>query len=79
MVVDDAELRRYEEAARARGLTLAAWVRQALRAAGREIETGDAEARLAAVREACSQSFPAPDIDEMLGDIERGYVAVDVP
>ena len=79
VVVGDAELRRYEEAARAGGLTLSAWVRHVLRAAEREVDTGDVDARLAAVREAYSHSFPAPDIEEMLGEIERGYAAADGP
>ena len=75
MVVDDAELDRYEESATARGLTLSAWVRLTLRAASQEVSGGDAEAKLAALRRAYAHSFPAPDIETMLAEIESGYQA----
>jgi hypothetical protein len=74
VVVDDAELRRYEESAEALGLSLSAWVRSALRAAEREAARGDVDSRLAAIRAAFDKSFPAPDIDAMLAEIEQGYV-----
>ena len=74
VVLDEAELREYEESARALGLTLSAWVRQALRAAEREIAIGDVDAKLGAIRKASAHSFPAPDVDTMLAEIEQGYI-----
>ena len=74
VVIDDAELRRYEESAEALGLSLSAWVRLALRAAEREVAGGDVDQKLAAIREAFGKSFPAPDIDTMLAELERGYL-----
>lgn len=54
-------------------MTTAEWVRHALRAA-RDAESGaDVGQNLAAVRRAASFSFPAPDVAEMLDEIERGY------
>jgi hypothetical protein len=36
---------------------------------------GDRARKLAAVRSAVRHSFPTADIEEMLGEIERGYGA----
>jgi hypothetical protein len=33
------------------------------------------DAKVRAVREAAGHGFPTADIDEMLGEIERGYLA----
>ncbi len=74
VVLDESELRDYEKSAKALGLTLSAWVRQALRAAEREIAIGDVDAKLEAIREASAYSFPAPDVDTMLAEIEQGYL-----
>ena len=79
VVVDESELGRFQLAARARGLTLATWVRQALRVAEAQGASGDLDSKLAAVRAASSHAFPAPDIDVMLAEIERGYVVPDGP
>lgn len=73
MVVSDAELRQFGECARGRGLTVSEWVRQALRATERETSLGSGEHKLAAVRSGLSHSFPAPSIDTMNAEIERGY------
>jgi hypothetical protein len=77
IVVDDEDVRRFEQCARAEGLTLSSWARQALRAAEREVSVGDPGRKLAAIRAAYQHGFPAPDIATMLEDIERGYVAAD--
>lgn len=73
VVVDDAELRRFQKAARSVGLTLSEWARQVLRRAERESSSTDPGRKLAAVRAAALSSFPAPDIEEMLAEIEQGY------
>jgi hypothetical protein len=74
VVLDDAELAEIRRAARRQRLSTAAWVRQALRAARRAEPEGDAKRKLAVVRAAARHEFPAPDIDRMLGEIERGYL-----
>lgn len=73
VVLDDAELREIQRIARRQRLTVAEWVRQALRAARRREPGGDATRKLEAVRAAVRHSFPTAPIDEMLADIERGY------
>lgn len=61
--------------ARSRHMSLAAWVRQALDAARHREPVGDVAKKLAAVRAAAKHNFPAPDIDVMLAEIERGYLS----
>jgi len=73
VVIADAEFARLQQAAGAQGLTTSEWVRRVLRQAERELPTGDPDAKLAAIRTAARHAFPTGDIDEMLGDIERGY------
>ena len=53
-------------------MTVAEWVRQALRVA-RFDRRRAAEAKLHAVAEAARHEFPTADIDDMLGEIEEGY------
>lgn len=56
-------------------MTVAEWVRQALREARKSDPRSDPGQKLAAVRSASLHSFPTGDIEEMLGDIETGYAA----
>lgn len=74
VVMEDAELERYEETARSLGLTLSEWARQVLRAAASTVSRSDVDAKRRAIERAAKHSFPAPEIDEMLAEIERGYV-----
>lgn len=74
VVVADEELARFDEVARAQGMTLSEWVRQSLRAAQRKVSTGDVERKLEAIRRAASLNLgPEVDIDQMLAEIELGY------
>lgn len=69
----DSEYRLIQRTARKRGMTLAEWVRQALRAACREEPLGDRDKKLAAVREAATREYATADIEQMLDEIESGY------
>ena len=73
VLIDDPEYREIQRAARARRLTIAEWVRQALRAARKQQPTGDLARKFRAVRAAARHAFPSADIDQMLEEIERGY------
>lgn len=73
VLVDDAEFRRMQAAAKARGLSLAEWVRGHLRDAARATPTGNTQRKLEAVRAASQHSYPSADIEQMLEEIERGY------
>jgi metal-responsive CopG/Arc/MetJ family transcriptional regulator len=72
VVLDEQELREIETAARRERMTTSEWVRQALRAARRNRAAGDPGRKLAVLRAAARHSFPSGDIDQMLGEIERG-------
>lgn len=71
--MDDAELREIQRVARRSRMTVAEWVRQALRAARREQPSADASRKLQAIHAAATHNFPAPDIDQMLSEIASGY------
>jgi hypothetical protein len=75
VLLDEAELRDVQEAASRQGIPVSEWVRRALRDARRREPRGDLNAKVRAIREAAGHSFPTADIDEMLGEIERGYLA----
>lgn len=72
VVLADEDLARYERAAKAAGLTLSEWVRQALGQVERTTSTGDVDRKVRAVREALHYHFPAPEIDQLLREIEGG-------
>ena len=71
--MEDAELDAIRAAAREQGMTVSQWVRETLRQARREVSSGDAERKLAAVRAADRHAYPTADIDQMVAEIERGY------
>jgi hypothetical protein len=72
VLLDDAELREVRRAARQARMTTAEWVRRALRAARRTQPAADTSRKLQVIRRALRHQFPAPDIAQMLEEIERG-------
>jgi len=73
VLIEEAEFRRFKQSARQRGVSLAEWVRQALRAESRRTPRVDADRKLAAIRAAAAHEFPTAGIDQMLDEIARGY------
>ena len=73
VLIEETEYRKIFRVAKRQGMTLAEWVRQALRAAYRQEPLGDRDKKLAAVRTAASHEFPTADIDQMLVEIGSGY------
>jgi hypothetical protein len=73
VILEDPDYREIQRAARARRMSIAQWVRQALEQARRGEPTGNMGKKLEAVRRGAQQEFPAPDIDAMLAEIETGY------
>ena len=74
VLLDDEELAEFKRLARRRRMTTSDWVRTSLRAA-REAEGGsDASQKLAAIHRAVRHEFPTGDVEQMLAEIERGYV-----
>jgi len=73
VLLDVAELREVQKAARRDRMTTAEWVRRALRTARRSQPLTDTGRKLDVVRLAVGHAFPASDIDQMLAEIEGGY------
>lgn len=73
VLVDDSELREIQRIARAQSMTVAEWVRQALRQARRKTPSGAAGKKLDVLRAASRYAFPTTDIAAMLQEIEGGY------
>lgn len=74
VLMDDDELDSIQRLARQERVTTAEWVRSRLREASAERGRSDIAAKLEAVRAALAFEAPAPPIDEMLAEIERGYL-----
>jgi hypothetical protein len=77
VLLDDEEMRDIQATARRHKMTTAEWVRGALRAARLRASPSDSQAKLAAIRAAARLRYPAPPIDDMLAEIERGYLGED--
>ncbi len=75
VLLDEREYRELGRVAERRGMTVSEWVRQAIRSAQRREATGDSEHKLAQLRAAAQHAFPAPDIEQMLSEIEQGYLS----
>ncbi len=75
VILQDQELAQIQQAARRQRMTTAEWVRQALRSARRAEPRTASRKKLDVVRTATAHEFPAPDVDRMLEEIERGYLA----
>lgn len=74
VLLDESELAEIRRIARRHRMTVADWVRQALRAARRDEPAAEPRRKLALVREAALGAYPTADIDMMLRDVEHGYL-----
>jgi len=74
VILQDPDYREIQKMARARHMTIAEWVRQALDFARRREPLGDAAKKLQVVRSAARNNFPTADIEQMLAEIEGGYL-----
>ncbi len=79
VLLPDPEYREIQKIARSRRISVAQWVRQALRAAKREEPLGDVSNKLEALRAAAKFEFPTAEIEQMLAEIEQGYLRGDKP
>ncbi len=73
VLLDEAEFAEIRRVARRHRMTVAEWVRQALRAARQDEPSVKPERKLAVVRGAARASYPTADLEVMLEEIERGY------
>jgi hypothetical protein len=73
VLLPDAEMSDIQRLAKRERLTVGEWVRRVLRDARASRPVIDPETKLKAVRRGAKYSFPTGDIEQMLGEIERGY------
>jgi hypothetical protein len=74
VILRDSDYREIQRIARSRRLSLAEWVRQALDQARYREPVHDVEKKLKVIRDAAKQNHPTADIDQMLAEIESGYL-----
>lgn len=72
VLLDETEFKELRSAAQREQLTVAEWVRQAIRAHRKRSESSISE-KMAAIQRACEHSFPTADIETMNAEIARGY------
>jgi hypothetical protein len=75
VMMDDSELKEIQAIADNQHVSLAEWVRRALRTARDAQPKNNVQNKLEAVRNAMQYDFPISDIDDILGEIETGYGA----
>jgi hypothetical protein len=73
VLLDADEWEELQKIARRHRTTVSEWVRRTLREAREREPGGDVDAKLRAVRTAVRHEFPAPDVEQMLEETERGY------
>ena len=71
VLLDEEEYKEIQDVARRQRMSLAEWVRQALRQATRG-HHGTMEAKLRVIADASRHEFPTADIEVMLQEIEAG-------
>jgi hypothetical protein len=79
VLLDDTEFDEIRRIARRHHMTVAEWVRQALRVARRDEPAAEPERKLLVLREAARYAYPTGDIAQLLDDIEGGRFADAVP
>jgi hypothetical protein len=72
VILDDSELAEIKEVAAAQRLTVAEWVRQALRRARATEPRYPTEQKLRVIREAAQFNYPTGDIERLLAETARG-------
>lgn len=74
VLLEDDEIAEIRRVAERQRMTVAEWVRRALRAACQEAATADSRRKLVAVREAARGAYPVGSLPSMLTDITSGYL-----
>ena len=73
VLLKEPEYREIRQAARARNMSVAEWVRQALSLVRRSEPSGSTGKKIDTIRAAARYEYPTADIDRMLAEIEQGY------
>ena len=72
VILDDEEMEEIRRFARRQHMSVAEWVRAALRQSRKDLPTGNAEKKIKIIRSSIRHEFPSGDIEIMLADIESG-------
>jgi hypothetical protein len=76
VLLPDSEMTEIQRLAQRDGVTVGKWVRRALEEARTRQPVNAPEEKLKAVRLSTKYSFPTSDIDQMLSEIEQGYLGM---
>ncbi len=72
--MDEREFAEIEAVARQSAMSVSEWVRQTLRTARDTNPSGEVGKKLERIRSSTRHEFPSGEIDDMLSEIERGYL-----
>ena len=73
VLLDESEYAEIQRISGENRMTVAEWVRDALRRAKRAYPYARTDQKLRPLQRSISYEFPTSDIDQMLGEIEQGY------
>ena len=76
VVMDEEEFAEIEAVARRSAMSISEWVRQGLRTVRDTNPSVDVGKKLERVRISARHEFPSGEIDDMLKEIERGYLGL---
>lgn len=71
ITLQDQEYREIKRLARARSMSIAEWIRQALSSASGDEPVADIAKKLEVIRVAVEHEYPAGDIESMLAEIQE--------
>lgn len=74
VLLEEDEFEEIRRIAKRHRMTVAEWVRQALRVARADEPYAEPKRKLAVLRESARGDYPTADIDRMLAEIERGQL-----
>ncbi len=74
VLLGEGEFREIQRLARTQKMTVAAWVRQVLRAARLREQLRDTDTKLQVIRVGSRHEFPVADIDQINAEIQAGYL-----
>lgn len=74
VLLDPKEYKFFQKMAEQEGLSLGEWVRKALRKTQEQFSIQSPSQKLKALRKAVQHNYPSADIEQMLSEIEQGYL-----
>ena len=75
VILSDSDMEEIQSVAEQEHMTVSEWVRHALRTARRNRSVKDAAKKIAVIRAAARNEFPSGDIQQILKEIEQGYLS----